>query len=158
MSGRPLTPPYVRFRIRRFNRISAETRTARISCNIRLVRVFHLLEPNARLRVSRSASRLFANMLLHTLATLVRLVSSGFLFFCAFSSTVSICTCGFFVSAIRPSLRGFSLFGRFRSSLSSRSQSVSVSRTLRIFSFPGCVMSVLSVSLWLSSMRSRGCR
>ena len=42
MSSRPLTPPCVRFRTRRFNRISAETRTGQGCCSILPVRVFLL--------------------------------------------------------------------------------------------------------------------
>ncbi len=46
MSSRPLTPPYVPFGIRRFNRISAidvDARTAQESHNILPVRAFRLL-------------------------------------------------------------------------------------------------------------------
>ena len=42
MSDRPPTPPCVRFRTRRFNRISAETRTGQGYYSIRPVRVFLL--------------------------------------------------------------------------------------------------------------------
>ena len=58
---RPLTPPCVRFRTRRFNRISAGTRTCRISYNIRLVRVSRLLW-----NAVKSDFRLHSSSLSHT--------------------------------------------------------------------------------------------
>ncbi|WP_231586979.1 hypothetical protein, partial [Paenibacillus sp. E194] len=59
MSSRPLTPPYVPFGIRRFNRLSAideGARTEQGSHNILPVRAFRLLQSDSVLRFRLSAS------------------------------------------------------------------------------------------------------
>ena len=76
-------------RTRRFNRISAETRTGQGCCSIRPVRVFCWRLPFAHLYVRHISNTLFGNMQPHKPASPVHLISSGFSFWFRVSSIAS---------------------------------------------------------------------
>ena len=92
MSSRPLTPPCVPFGTRRFNRISARTRTSQECCSIPPVRVFLLRLPFGHDYSLPCASRLCGNCLQPSPATPVFLIVLGSLLWSLVSSIVSRCS------------------------------------------------------------------
>ena len=151
MSSRPLTPPCVPFGTRRFNRISAQTRTGQGCCSIRPVRVFCL-----RLLSRELLSPTIANSLCES-CRICRQPNPG----CqaesdslpsfSVASIVSICTYGFGGATTHPNPAWLS-----SCSLSRSSSAGPGCRLLRSPSLSGhfCRMSgksVLSVWPWLSS-------
>ena len=156
MSDRPPTPPCVPFGTRRFNRISAQTRTGLGYCSILPVRVFLSRLPVAHGHFLPYASRLSGNCLPPTPATLVCPVESGSLLSFWASSIVSRYSIGTFCAAIRPT------FASLSSYLQSRSNQASpgckpIPSASRIGHFcPDCGKSALSALPWLSSRTLRG--
>ena len=102
MSSRPLTPPYVPFGIRRFNRISAETRTGQGCCSIPPVRVFCLRLLLRELLSPPIASNPYESF--HSCTPPIREFQAepDSLFWSSGSSIASICTYGCDVEAIYP--------------------------------------------------------
>ena len=155
MSSRPLTPPCVPFGTRRFNRISAQTRTGQGCCSIRPVRVFCL-----RLLSRELLSPTIANSLCESCRICRQpnpgcLAESDSLLSSLVASIASRCSSGICVAASRPIPASLS-----SCSLSRSSQAIPGCRLLRSPSLSGhfCRMSgksVLSVWPWLSSRTSR---
>ena len=151
MSSRPLTPPCVPFGTRRFNRISAQTRTGQGCCSIRPVRVFCL-----RLLSRELLSPTIANSLCESCRICRQpnpgcLAESDSLLSSLVASIASRCSSGICVAASRPIPASLS-----SCSLSRSSQAIPRCRLLRSPSLSGhfCRMSgksVLSVWPWLSS-------
>ena len=156
MGSRPPTPPYVPFGIRRFNRISAETRTGQGCCSILPVRVFLLRLLAGHDRSLPCASRLFDNCSPPKPAIPVFPVASDFLPSFWVSSTVSRCSICIGGVTIRPILALLSSCLLFRSS-----PTIPGCRPLRSPSpfghfCPDCGKSVLlssSVALYMISFR-----
>ena len=155
MNSRPPTPPYVPFGIRRFNRISAKTRTGQGYCSILPVRVFLLRLLSGHDRSSPCASRLFGNYLPPMPAIPVFPIALGFLPSFWVSSIVSRYSIGIGDVANRPILASLSSCSLSRSSPASPG-----CRPLRSPSpfghfCPDCGKSVLLVWLSLSSRTLR---
>ena len=89
MNSRPPTPPYVPFGIRRFNRISARTRTGQGCCSILPVRVFLLRSLSGHDRSLPCASSPSGNYSPPMLAIPVFPVASSCSLWSWVSSTVS---------------------------------------------------------------------
>lgn len=110
MSSRPLTPPYVPFGIRRFNRLSAidaSARTGQGSHSTLPVRAFCLLQSDSILHFRLSASSPVLCSPIGKPATPVLLTFAGFAPSFEASSTVSKCTCASVFVAIHSSFVGF---------------------------------------------------
>ena len=145
MSSRPLTPPCVRFRTRRFNRISAETRTGQGYCSIPPVRVCCL-----RLLLRESLSPLIASNPYESFHSCMPPIP-GFqaevdsLLWSLESSIVSICTyeCG--GEATYPNPASLSSCSLSRSSPAIPGCRPLHSPSLSGHFCPGCGKSVLSV-------------
>ena len=155
MRSRPLTPPCIRFRTRRFNRISARTRTGQGCCSIPPVRVFLLRLPSGRDHSSPCASRLCGNCLQPSPATPVSPIVLGSLLWSLVSSTVSRCSICIGGEATCPILASLSSCLLPRSS-----PAIHGCRPLHSPSpfghfYPDCGKSVLSVWPWLSSRTLR---
>ena len=155
MSSRPLTPPCVPFGTRRFNRISAETRTSQGYCNIQPVRVFLLRLPSGHDCSSPCANKLSDNCSPPVPAIPESPVSLGFLPSFWVSSIVSRYSTCIGGEATCPILASSS------SCLLSRSSpAIPGCRLLHSPSpfghfCPDCGKSVLSARLWLSSRTLR---
>lgn len=155
MSSRPLTPPCIPFGTRRFNRISARTRTGQGCCSIPPVRVFLSRLPFGYGHFLPCASRLSGNCLQPSPAILESpVVSSSSLSFWA-SSTASRCTFGFGGAAICPILASLSSCLQSRSSPAIHGCRPFHSPSLFGHFCPDCGKSVLSVWPWLSSRTLR---
>ena len=155
MSSRPLTPPCVPFGTRRFNRISARTRTGQGCCSIPPVRVFHLRLRSGHDHSLPCANRLCGNCLQPSPATPVSLIMLGPLLWSLVSSIVSRCSICIGGGANRPIPALFS-----SCSLSRSNQAIPGGRPLHSPSpfghfCPDCGKSVLSVWPWLSSRTLR---
>ena len=151
MSSRPLTPPCVPFGTRRFNRISARTRTGQGCCNIQPVRVFLLRLPSVYAHSSTYASRLYGNCSLPSPAIPVYPAALDSLLSLSASSIASKYNSGNGGAASRPILASLS-----SCSLSRSSPTIPGCRSLRSASpfghfCPDCGKSVLLIWLWLSS-------
>ena len=102
MSSRPLTPPYVPFGIRRFNRISTETRTGQGCCSILPVRVFCLRLPLRESLFPPIASNPYESFRIGAPPIRGFRAESNYLLGSSESSIVSICTYGCGVEATYP--------------------------------------------------------
>ena len=151
MSPRPLTPPCVPTGTRRFNRISAETRTGQGYCSIQPVRVFLSRLPVAHGHFLPCASRLSGNCLPPTPATLVCPVESGSLLSFWASSIVSRYSIGTFCAAIRPTFALLSSYLQSRSNQASPGCRPLPSASPLGHFCPDCGKSALSALPWLSS-------
>ena len=151
MSSRPLTPPYVPFGIRRFNRISAETRTGQGYCSILPVRVFCLRLPLKELLFPPIASNPYESFRIGAPPIREFRAESNSLLESSESSIASICTyeCG--DEATRPISASLSSCLLSRSSPASPGCRPSHSPSPSGHFCPDCGKSVLSVWLWLSS-------
>ena len=160
MSSRPLTPPCVPFGTRRFNRISAETRTGQGCCNIPPVRVFLLRLPSGHDRSSPCANKLSDNCSPPMPAIPVFPVASGFLPSFWVSSIVSRYSTYNGGEATRPISASLSSYSRSQSSPTIPGCRLSHSPSLSGHFCPGCGKSTLSVWPWLSSrtLRAHECR
>ena len=123
MSSRPLTPPYVPFGIRRFNRLSAidaSARTGQGSHNTLPVRAFRLLQSGSALhfRLFPSSPALYSPI--GRPATPVSPAFAGSAPSFVVSSIASRCTSAFVFAAIRSSVAGFASCPLRKSSRSSR--------------------------------------
>ena len=155
MNSRPPTPPYVPFGIRRFNRISARTRTGQGYCSIPPVRVFLLRSLSGHDRSLPCASSPSGNYSPPMLAIPVFPVASSCSLWSWGSSTVSrysFCSDGEATHPISALLSSCSL--------SRSSPAIPGCRPLPSPSpsghfCPDCGKSVLSVWLWLSSRSLR---
>ena len=155
MSSRPLTPPCVRFRTRRFNRISATTRTGLGCCSILPVRVFLLRLPFGHDYSLPCASRLCGNCLQPSPATPVFLIVLGSLLWSLVSSIVSRCSICIGGEATCPIPASLSSCLLSRSSPASPGCRPSHSASHSGHFCPGCGKSALSVWPWLSSRTLR---
>ena len=155
MSSRPLTPPCVPFGTRRFNRISARTRTGQGCCSIPPLRVFLLRLPSGRDHSLPCASRLCGNCLQPSPVTPVFLIVLGSLLLSLVSSIVSRCSICIGGEATRPISASLSSCLLFRSSPAIHGCRFSHSPSLSGHFCPDCGKSVLSVWPWLSSRTLR---